>query len=314
MTEARRARPRRVLLIFLDGVGIGRADAGVNPLFAARLPFLRDALGGALPSLSRRRIESGHAALIPANATMRVPGLPQSGTGQSALYTGINTARLIRQHFGPYLYSTLKPVVAERNLFAQALNTGIRRRDIALANAFPQRFFDYLQGPRVRMVAGMFAAMSSNIPFRDISHLKEGTAVSADITAARWPAIGHPDAPVLSAYNAGRVLAGVGRAHRLTLYEYFQTDKAGHERGMPGAVEVLEEVDAFLRGAVEHSDLASTLVIVTSDHGNLEDLSTKSHTRNPVPVLLFGAGRREAAVRIRSLPDITPAILAFLAG
>ena len=307
-------RQRRVLLIFLDGVGIGRADAAVNPLFAAQLPFLRDALGGTLPSLSRRRVETAHATLIPANATMRVAGLPQSGTGQSALYTGINTAHIIHQHFGPYLYSTLKPVVAEHNLFARALDAGLRSNDLALANAFPQRFFEYLDGPRVRMVAGMFAAMSSKVPFRDISHLKAGRAVSADLTAARWKDIGHPEAPVLGAGEAGGVLAAVARAHRLTLFEYFQTDKAGHERGMPQAVQVLEELDAFLRGAVEHSDLASTLVLVTSDHGNLEDLSTKSHTRNPVPVLLFGAGRREAAARIRSLPDITPALLDFLAG
>ncbi|MBL0173957.1 MAG: hypothetical protein IPP94_01625 [Ignavibacteria bacterium] len=314
MTPSRAQGRRRALLIFLDGLGIGRAKRDVNPLFDARLPFLRDALGGALPSLSRRRIDTPYAQCLPANATLGVAGLPQSGTGQSTLYTGINTARIIRQHFGPYLYSTLKPVVTEHSLFAQALRAGIRRRDIALANAFPQRFFDYLAGPQKRMVAGMYAAMQSRILFRDVRHLQAGTAVSADITAARWKDIGHPEAPVVAPYEAGRTLAAVTARHRLTLFEYFATDKAGHERSMPMARRVLEDIDAFLRGVIEHSDPASTLVLVTSDHGNLEDLSTKSHTRNPVPVFLFGAGRREVHYRIHSLADITPAILSYLAG
>ncbi|MBI5647241.1 MAG: peptidase [Ignavibacteriae bacterium] len=301
--------PHHVLLIFLDGVGIGAADALRNPFAAGRLPFVESLLGARFPTLRRRHIEAPDVSLVPANATLRVAGLPQSGTGQTSLYTGTNAARLIGQHFGPYVYSTLKPVLAERNIFAQALAAGLTRDDIALANAFPQRFFDYLAGPSRRMAAGMYAARASGIPFRDIRHLKAGTAVSADITAARWPFIGHPDAPVISAREAGRQLAGIAGAHRLTLFEYFLTDKAGHERSMDYASQILHDVDELLRGLYERIHLSSTLVIVTSDHGNLEDLSTKSHTRNPVPVLLFGRGHARAAARIRALTDVAGVIL-----
>jgi len=51
-------------------------------------------------------------------------------------------------------------------------------------------------------------------------------------------------------------------------------------------------------------DLSKNLVILTSDHGNLEDLSVKTHTRNPVPTLLWGLGAADAASRIRNLCDI----------
>ena len=306
------ARQRRVLLIFLDGVGVGTRDARRNPLFAAPLPFLR-ALLGDLPSLRRRTVEAADARCVSLDANLGVAGLPQSGTGQSTLYTGKNTARIINQHFGPYLYSTLKPVVEEHSIFEQLLGNG-GHFDVALANAFPQRFFDYLEGPRRRMVAGMFAALTAGVPFRDIDALKNGIAVSTDITAQRWAQIGHPDAPVVTAYDAGSILAGVADNYDFTLFEYFLTDKAGHEMDMDFAVSTLQDVDALLRGVYEHVDHEQTLVIVTSDHGNLEEIGIKTHTRNPVPLLLFGNQREFPVGSLTSISHLVPAIRSFLQG
>lgn len=57
------------------------------------------------------------------------------------------------------------------------------------------------------------------------------------------------------------------------------------------------------------------LLLLTSDHGNLEDLSTRRHTANPVPGLLIGGLplRREFARDLHDLTGITPAIYDFLA-
>jgi hypothetical protein len=309
MTEPRR---RRVLLVFLDGVGLGARDPRRNPLFAAPMPFLRSLLGD-LPSLGRRSITSADARCVAVDANLGVPGLPQSGTGQSTLYTGKNTARIIRQHFGPYLYSTLKPVVEEHNIFEQLCGNG-DGLSVALANAFPQRFFDYLAGPRRRMVAGMYAALTAGVPFRDINALKNGIAVSTDITAARWAQIGHPDAPVVRPREAGGILAGVADNHDFTLFEYFTTDKAGHARDMDFAISTLTDVDDMLRGIYEHVDRTRTLVIVTSDHGNLEELGIKTHTRHPVPLLLFGNHGDFPVGSVTSISHLVPAIRSFLQG
>ncbi|MDH7514629.1 MAG: hypothetical protein QHI48_01960 [Bacteroidota bacterium] len=304
--------PTRVLLILIDGAGIGPADPARNPFFRARLASLREILGGEFPSLRKRRVSGPFASCIPANAALGVPGLPQSGTGQSALYTGINTARLLGKHFGPYLPSDLKPVVAECNLFARALRAGIPRRCITLANAFPRRFFEYLESGARRFAAGMFAARSSGIPFRDASLLRQRQAVSTDITGTRWKELGHPDIPVVSPREAGYVLASLANAHRLTLFEFFQTDTAGHRRAMDAAVRLLEDVDEFLGGVFDRLHRSSIFGIVCGDHGNIEDLSTKSHTRNPAFVLLFGRGHAEAAGRIASLTDIMPVVMGIL--
>ncbi|MBN1448615.1 MAG: hypothetical protein JXA28_11845 [Bacteroidetes bacterium] len=301
----------RILLVFLDGLGIGVKDARRNPLFTADLPFLRALFDGALPSLRNRTLQHNSALCLPLDARLGVAGLPQSGTGQSTLYTGINTARIIRQHFGPYLYSTLKPVVEEHSVFRQLCMQHPTRR-VALANAFPQRFFDYLAGPRRRMVAGMYAALTADVPFRDIEHLKRGEAVSTDITAERWAHIGHPDAPVISPREAGRTLARVAAKHDFTLFEYFLLDKAGHDRNPAFAASVLQKVDALLQGihdAVPHDKL---LVLVTSDHGNVEEIGIKTHTRHPVPLILFGRSDGFDTRSLLSLSDLVPAIRSFL--
>ncbi|PLX32513.1 MAG: hypothetical protein C0600_02280 [Ignavibacteria bacterium] len=304
-------RRRRVLLVFVDGLGVGVKDPRRNPCFATKPPFLLDLLGGRLPSLRNREVESDSALCIAADANLGVKGLPQSGTGQATLYTGVNCPRIIKQHFGPYLYSTLKPVVEEHNVF-EVLQEEEPPFSVALANAFPQRFFDYLQGPRRRMVAGMYAALVSGVPFRDVTHLKRGEGISTDITAERWAQIGHPDAPVLTPYLAGKTLASVAEQYDFTLYEYFLTDKAGHEMDMEFAARTLLNVDGLLRGLYDSIDLENTLVLVTSDHGNIEEIGIKTHTRNPVPVLLFGNRAGFDHGSVISIQHIVPAIRSFL--
>ena len=58
--------------------------------------------------------------------------------------------------------------------------------------------------------------------------------------------------------------------------------------------------------------LTRTTVILTSDHGNIEDLSIRNHTLNQVPTLAWGAGREHVRARVRSLADITPVIIELL--
>lgn len=72
---------------------------------------------------------------------------------------------------------------------------------------------------------------------------------------------------------------------------------------------VLRRLDEFLMGIIKKIKPSDTLVI-TSDHGNLEDLTTKTHTRNPVP--LFVKGNTEPFKNVKSITDVTPAILEVL--
>jgi 2,3-bisphosphoglycerate-independent phosphoglycerate mutase len=293
-------------MLFLDGVGIGSRDDRVNPFFAAHLPTLRGLLDGDLPSLVRPRQTGRLATVLPLDATLGVPGLPQSGTGQMALLTGINGAQFIGKHFGPHPYSTLRPAIDAHNVFQHVVQAAGRPEFV---NAFPQRFFDYVEHRKHRLSVITRSCLSAGIPLRRAEDLARGDGVSADITGEGWRALGHPEIPVITAQEAGHRLADMSATSTFTLFDYWKTDHAGHAQSPREAVHVLERLDGLLEGVLAHINLDETLLIVTSDHGNIEDLSTRSHTRNPVPLILVTTRHRDVARRIEthggSAPDLT---------
>jgi len=289
------------MMLFMDGVGIGRKDPAVNPLFAAKLPALRSLCGGDLPSLGHRRV--GHA-VVPLDATLGVPGLPQSGTGQTALFTGMNGAAIAGKHFGPHPYSTLKPVIASHSIFRRLKDAG---KSPLFANAFPRRFFDYMEGKRARLTVTTLACTTSGVPLLGAGDLARGKGVSADITNRGWKALGHDEIHPIPPEEAGRRLGRLSREHDFVLFEYWKTDHAGHAMDSREAVSVLETFDGLLAGILESPDPAR-LLLITSDHGNIEDLTVKTHTRHPVPLVLHGAGAAEAAARLEPESDLTSVV------
>lgn len=263
-----------------------------------------------MPTLRDARRSSAVATCVPVNATLGVPGLPQSGTGQTTLLTGINAPRTIGKHFGPHPYSTLKPILEKDNLFKR---TGGNNASSLYVNAFPAPYFRHIADHPGRITAITMAWLSTSRPPNDVDALREGRALSADITNERWRALGHPEISSISPEEAGRKLARIAQSYRFVLFEYFLTDHAGHAQSMAEAHRVLGSFDRMLGGLLDAVDTRSTLIAITSDHGNLEDLSTKSHTRNPVPLIAIGAGHKRMAGSVKNLTHIAPAILAALA-
>lgn len=302
----------QVLMLFVDGLGMGERNPATNPLCVAQLPALRSILGGDVPLLDRPTFASELTVLLPLDATLGVDGLPQSGTGQTALFTGVNGARVIGKHFGPYPYSTLRPIIAERNIFRQLLEHG---RSVAFANAFPQRFFEYILKHPSRRTVTTLSYQSAGLDLMRDSDLEAGVAVSADISGEGWKKLGYPDIGAIEPEAAGKRLANLASQRDFVLFEYWQTDRAGHARDMPTAVEALERFDRMLAGLLEAMDMSNTILLLTSDHGNTEDLSTKSHTRNPVPLILHGKQAPSLAAAIGSdLTSITPFLVKTLTG
>jgi phosphopentomutase len=96
----------------------------------------------------------------------------------------------------------------------------------------------------------------------------------------------------------------------MTLYAHYATDTAGHERDIGRARVATERLDRFLAAVIDGlpQDL---LLVVASDHGNLEDV-TAGHTRNPALGLVAGSGHADLAGALNSLMDVTPTILRHL--
>jgi 2,3-bisphosphoglycerate-independent phosphoglycerate mutase len=296
----------RVVLLFLDGVGIGRKDPETNPFFRARLPALSLLCGGVVPHKPLTPLSTKKAEILSVNATLGMPGLPQSGTGQTAIFTGINGAKMFGRHFGPHPPSILRPIIAEKNIFRRLQAMG---KSMAFANAFPQRFFEFTESATRRLTVTTLACRLSGVPLRTIEELRRGEAISPDFIRARWSELGHPEVDPITASEAGKHLAQISVQYDFTLFEYWLTDHAGHSQKMAFAVDVLERFDEFLSGFLRSVDLDSTTVMIISDHGNIEDLSTRSHTRNRVLCIIAGEHRGRLVRPLRNLTDVTPTIL-----
>ena len=72
----------------------------------------------------------------------------------------------------------------------------------------------------------------------------------------------------------------------------------------------LEVVDAFVGGLLGGLT-DDALVVIASDHGNIEDV-TAGHTRNPVLGMLMGQGASDRAVGLESIRDIPCAVIEWL--
>jgi hypothetical protein len=301
-----------ILMLFLDGVGIGADDSTANPFFRTTLSALNALLHNELPSLDNQFIQNGKATCLPLDATLGVEGLPQSGTGQTALFTGVNAPQLIGKHFGPYPYSTLRPIIEEKNIFRQLKEA---RKRVCFANAYPQKFFHYFEDKQNRLTVTTLSCKYNTMPLHRADALEEGRAVSADITNAGWAKMDYPHIPVIEAAEAGRRLVRLLDENDFVLFEYWRTDKAGHSENMKEAIAALELFDGMLGGILEALDASNSLLIITSDHGNIEDMTTKVHTRNPVPAILYGHRHADFAEALLVQPDltnVTPTIMQFM--
>lgn len=296
----------KLFLFFIDGFGLGRSDPAVNPFLRARMPNLQSLLGGRTMVAESFPLEGPLAWGVATDATLEVPGLPQSATGQTTILTGVNASKALGWHMNAHPTPALKRILNERSIFKRVAETGLLP---GFLNAYRPEFFN--GDPKYRPSASTVAAMAAGMTFRDFEGLRAGRAVYHDIDHSFLARKGY-EMPPVDPVEAGRRAGRLAERHDFTMYEHFLTDFAGHAREMEPAVELLERIDRFLGGLMETLDGERTLLVITSDHGNIEDLSVKTHTMNPVPTIAAGPGAREFIAGIRSLTDIYPGILRAL--
>ncbi len=299
-----------ILFVFLDGVGLGAEEGERNPLAALSLPAFERLAGGQRWTADARFFAGPDHLFHPLDANLGLPGLPQSGTGQATLFTGVNCAAVAGRHYGPFPHSKTKPVLAAENIFTKILALGLPYEEPAVfANAYPPRFFAYVK-KRDRWTVTTRCCLDAGLRIRGHEDLLASRALAADLTGAGWPDRHLGLTPITEA-EAGRRLHALSRTHAFTLFEYYLTDKAGHSRSFDRADTALRALDAFFAGVLDGLDPAKDLLLITSDHGNIEDLSTKGHTRNPVPLVAYGRGAGFFAA-VDDLTGVTPAILEMM--
>lgn len=287
-----------VLLFFIDGLGIGPRGPS-NPL---------DGLQNAAPlAVFKNETPDTHdGVLARTDACLGIEGRPQSASGQTTILTGVNAPAVLGYHKQGFPNKALLEIIREHSLFLKLKHAGVG--PITFANAYTRRFFD----DRPRWVSATTAAVeAAGLPFRTTDDLRQGRAVFQDFTNRMLIERGE-DVPFRTANEAAEILATIANESSFTLYEYFITDKVGHAQDMEAARTVLQNLALLIRQLLARVDLNRTSVILTSDHGNIEDLSLRNHTLNEVPTIVWGVNRDSIASRIKSLADITPAIVESL--
>ena len=288
-----------VVLFFIDGLGIGQRGSS-NPF---------DGLPNATP-LAVFQNEAPETFLdgivVPTDPTLGVEGRPQSASGQTTILTGVNAPQTLGYHKQGFPNKALLEILQQHSIFRQLKANSVG--PVTFANAYTSRFFD----EKPRWVSATTAAVqAADMSFRTVADLVNDNAVYQDFSNRVLIERGEPVAE-RTPLEAATVLARIAGEHQFTLYEYFITDKIGHAQDMLAARATLTELATFIRHFLTKLDLERTTVILTSDHGNIEDLSLRNHTLHKVPTIIWGKHRDRAAARIKSLVDITPTIVDLL--
>jgi len=282
------------LLLFIDGIGVGRDDPETNPFAVPEIRRLAPLAGG--PAL-------GGASFRALDATLGVPGLPQSATGQTTLFTGVNAAQAVGRHHPGLPGPTLQTILRDESLFAKLVRA---RATPTFANAFTRR---YLEAKRVRLGATTHMVMASGVRLRLLEDDDTTDAtLSHDYTGTWMTARGYPVKPRTAA-DAGRVLSGLVGTHDLVLYEYFLTDLVAHRGTRDQRFEQARLVEALVDAVLDSVDLSRDRVVIVSDHGNLEEADHDRHTLNPVPLLAWGHRSREFVHSVDAMDQLTPALV-----
>ncbi len=293
-------------------MGIGRDDPAVNPFITAEIPVFRR-LFGRTGMISPDGATQGEGFIgVPVDATLGFPGIPQSATGQTALLTGENAAVVAGGHVSGRPTPELKALLERCSIHRRAIEAGKR---VTFINAYRDDSFEMMENGTYPASASTVAALSASLPLRTVRDLVEGRAVYHDITSAMLRERGYP-LEEIAPEDAGAVAARVAAGYDLSVFEFFLSDKAGHRKDMEAARRTLSRFDAFLGGVLGVSGTPGGLcVVLTSDHGNVEDMSTPEHTRNPVPAIFFNlpAGVDPAGIlSIKSIMDVPRVILQLI--
>ncbi len=292
-----------VHIFFMDGVGLGENNPDNNPFLHAHLPHLTALFGDGwfLRDNGRFPIITPQAALTAVDATLGVDGRPQSATGQAAILTGRNVPRLIGEHYGPKPNPAVADIIRQGTLFSEVIAAG---GTAALLSPYPQAYFDAIQSGKRLYSAVPLAVNSAGIPLMGADELRNGRAVSPGFTGQGWrDMLGYTDIPLITLPEAGQKIAAIAQQYTFSFFEHWPSDRSGHRGTLANAARHLEMLDTVIGALLTHWDNRG-LLIITSDHGNIEAKNHRQHTTNPVPTILAGANAAQYIHQLHNLTDI----------
>lgn len=281
---------KHLLFILIDGVGI--PSARLTESIYSKCPNILDFL-------------SRHC--IPIDAALDVSGPPQSATGQTAIFTGCNAPRKKGAHLSGFPDRELREIIRQNNFYLSVLQKGKR---CIFSNAYV-RYAE--QNLPVTLQSVTTVAAKSALPrLLTKDDLINGKAVYHDPTRAYLREHGLPDIPVITEEQAADDLISIMRGHDLTVFEYFLTDHAAHRGTEVEMRKTLASLDRLLGQLMKTINTDHELLLWSSDHGNIEEPATRTHSRNQVPLCAYGKKASYVLENAGAITDIAPIIISLL--
>lgn len=281
----------KTLFLFIDGIGITNLTES-NPFSLCRNSLLYKIIYESDPIYSCK----------PIDALLGVEGLPQSGTGHVTILTGKNAAIDLQKHHGPFPHTTHRDWLLNDSIGSWC-NKSNKKWEVL--NAYPPPYFKALGERRIRLSAFGYMQTIHGKKMYSAEDLTNNLGFPSLLTFHKLEIFGIK-LPEYSPKETVQYLLGQFSNIDLGIIEYFALDHLGHDQNIDSAVARINDISQFLEELKPFQKELS--VIITSDHGNIEDCSSKSHTLNPVPFIT----NRNFTQTVNSLVDIKSVIIESL--
>lgn len=293
----------KIILFFVDGLGIGQKDS-YNPLIYSQKNYLNffqnEEKSYPIPF-------NGYAKGL--DATLGVQGLPQSATGQTTIFAGVNASKILGYHLNGFPNQKLREILMEKSILKQLKDMGF---SVDFLNTYRPSFFEKSLDQKMRRSScSTVSVLAANIPFHTQRDLFSKESICHDLTNEVFLENGF-EAPLFTPAESGEILARVLIRMDFVMFEFFLTDFVGHAQDMDRGKKEVQKLEEFLESALSKIDLLQSTFILISDHGNFEDLSTRSHTKNPALFMVWGQHARHFYEKCHSIQDPYHVILELM--
>lgn len=292
-----------ILFLFVDGIGLGENDPEINPFAVADMPTLLKLTNGKRWLNDIGTQESDRALFIPTDPRLGVAGRPQSGSSQAVILTGKNIPEIIGRHYGPKPNEPIRNLLQEDNFYLQVKANG---KTAALLDAYPPSLLANIARGKTLPSSMQYAPLQAGYDLFTVEDLMAGRAITAEYTGHAWRKHLKIDAPLSTPQEAGELLVNLSRQYDFALHSHWMTDYVGHRGPFESGLELLATIDGVIEGILSLWDDDEGLVILTSDHGNMEHIGDRKHTENDVPTLIIGNAKKHFVGTFSRLTDFVP--------
>jgi len=152
----------------------------------------------------------------------------------------------------------------------------------------------------------VYAARQSGVRLRTYDDVRQEEALSSSMThelEAEFDLsfFGQSPVPLRTPEQAASILRILASQHHFIFYKYQIPDLVSHTGQIESARAAFQTFERFVAAVLESIDPRRTSVVVTSDHGHLEQVGfSHGHPKTKVPTWCFGQDALYTAERLRT--------------